>query len=111
MAPRPNMVLGEFGPIGPARRLRRGCKRMNLKFEIQPTAKPTPDRDRDAKLAHPSFRRVFTHPTAINPYDQANGLLGARLAARAHFSLDTATGELHYARGILEGPNGYPKRA
>src|ERR1019366_1605550 len=30
-----------------------GCNEMKLKFETQPTANPTPDADRDAKIADP----------------------------------------------------------
>ena len=33
---------------------------MNLKFEIQPSAKPTADSERDARLVDPGFGRVFT---------------------------------------------------
>jgi branched-chain amino acid aminotransferase len=80
---------------------------MNLKFEIQPTDKPTPDRDRDAKLADPGFGRVFTDHMAIIRYDQANGWHGARIEARANFSLDPATAVLHYAQEIFEGLKAY----
>jgi branched-chain amino acid aminotransferase len=80
---------------------------MNLKFEIQPTAKPTPDRDRAASLANPGFGRVFTDHMAIIRYDQAKGWHGARIAARANFSLDPATAVLHYAQEIFEGLKAY----
>jgi len=43
---------------------------MSLKFEIQPMAKPTSDKDRAAKLVDPGFGRVFTDHIAIVRYDQ-----------------------------------------
>jgi branched-chain amino acid aminotransferase len=80
---------------------------MKLKFEIQPTAKPTPDKDRDARLVDPGFGRVFTDHMAVVRYDQANGWHGARIEARANFSLDPATAVLHYAQEIFEGLKAY----
>jgi len=68
---------------------------MTLKFEIQPTAKPTPDKDRAEKLVDPGFGRVFTDHMAIVRYNQARGWHGARIEARASFSLDPATAVLH----------------
>jgi branched-chain amino acid aminotransferase len=80
---------------------------MKLKFEIQPTAKPTPDKDRAARLVDPGFGRVFTDHMAIVRYDKANGWHGARIEARANFSLDPATAVLHYAQEIFEGLKAY----
>src|SRR5438270_13969645 len=36
-----------------------GSKRMSLKFEIQPAANPTSEKDRTAKLVDPGFGRIF----------------------------------------------------
>jgi branched-chain amino acid aminotransferase len=80
---------------------------MNLKFEIQPAAKPTPDEDRAARLVDPGFGRVFTDHMAIVRYDKAIGWHGARVEARANFSLDPATAVLHYAQEIFEGLKAY----
>jgi branched-chain amino acid aminotransferase len=80
---------------------------MKLKFEIQLTAKATPDKDRAARLVDPGFGRVFTDHMAIVRYDQANGWHGARIEARANFSLDPATAVLHYAQEIFEGLKAY----
>jgi branched-chain amino acid aminotransferase len=82
---------------------------MKLKFEIQPTAKPTPDKDRAARLVDPGFGRVFTDHMAIVRYDQANGWHGMRIEARANFSLDPATAVLHYAQEIFEGLKAYKR--
>jgi branched-chain amino acid aminotransferase len=80
---------------------------MNLKFEIRPTAKPTPDKDRAAKLVDPGFGRVFTDHMAVVRHDQASGWHGARVEARANFSLDPASAVLHYAQEIFEGLKAY----
>jgi len=48
-------------------------KGMSLKFEIQPAANPTPEKERTAKLADPGFGRVFTDHMAIVRYNQAKG--------------------------------------
>jgi len=82
---------------------------MTLKFEVQPTTKPTPDSDRDAKLADPGFGRVFTDHMAIVRYDQAKGWHGARVESRANFPLDPATAVLHYAQEIFEGLKAYKR--
>ena len=80
---------------------------MNLKFEIRPTAKPTPDKDRAAKLVDPGFGRVFTDHMAVVRHDQGSGWHGARVEARANFSLDPASAVLHYAQEIFEGLKAY----
>ncbi|MGP9810638.1 branched-chain amino acid aminotransferase [Rhodopseudomonas sp. NSM] len=81
-----------------------------LNFDIQPSAQPTPETDRTAKLADPGFGRVFTDHMAIVRYDQAKGWYGARVESRANFPLDPATAVLHYAQEIFEGLKAY-KRA
>ena len=54
----------------------------SLKFEIVPTASPTSDQDRVAKLADPGFGRVFTDHMAIVRYNHAKGWHGARIQSR-----------------------------
>lgn len=78
-----------------------------LTFDIHPTANPTPDAERTAKLKDPGFGRVFTDHMAIVRYDHANGWHGARIEARANFQLHTATAVLHYAQEIFEGLKAY----
>src|SRR2546430_16231997 len=82
---------------------------MTLKFDIQPTTKPTADRDREAKLADPGFGRVFTDHMAIVRYNQAKGWHGARVESRANFPLDPAAAVLHYAQEIFEGLKAYKR--
>src|SRR5438876_8143966 len=82
---------------------------MTLKFDIQPTTKPTADRDREAKLADPGFGRVFTDHMAIVRYNQAKGWHDARVEARANFPLDPAAAVLHYAQEIFEGLKAYKR--
>jgi branched-chain amino acid aminotransferase len=82
-------------------------KAMSLKFEIQPTANPTPEKERAARLVDPGFGRIFTDHMAIVRYDQANGWHGARVESRANFPLDPALAVLHYAQEIFEGLKAY----
>src|ERR1700716_1899629 len=82
---------------------------MTLQFDIQPTTKPTPDKDRDARLADPGFGRVFTDHMAIVRYDQTKGWHGARVESRANFPLDPAAAVLHYAQEIFEGLKAYKR--
>ena len=42
-------------------------------FEIAPSANPTPDKEREARLVDPGFGRIFTDHMAIVRYDQASG--------------------------------------
>jgi branched-chain amino acid aminotransferase len=82
---------------------------MSLKFEIQPAANPTPEKERAAKLADPGFGRIFTDHMAIVRYNQAKGWHDARVEARANFALDPATAVLHYAQEIFEGLKAYKR--
>jgi len=84
-------------------------KGMSLKFEIQPAANPTPEKERTAKLADPGFGRIFTDHMAIVRYNQAKGWHDARVEARANFALDPATAILHYAQEIFEGLKAYKR--
>lgn len=77
------------------------------KFEIQPSAHPTPAKDRAARLVDPGFGRIFTDHMAIIRYDQAKGWHSARVEPRANFQLDPATAVLHYAQEIFEGLKAY----
>ena len=47
---------------------------MSMKFEIRPSANPTSEKDRTAKLVDPGFGRVFTDHMAIVRYTQGQGL-------------------------------------
>jgi branched-chain amino acid aminotransferase len=84
--------------------------RANLTFDIRPSASPTSEADRTAKLKDPGFGRVFTDHMAIVRYSQAKGWHDARVEARANFPLDPAMAVLHYAQEIFEGLKAY-KRA
>jgi branched-chain amino acid aminotransferase len=80
---------------------------MSLKFEIQPAANPTSEKERAAKLADPGFGRIFTDHMAVVRYNLATGWQGARVESRANFPLDPATAVLHYAQEIFEGLKAY----
>jgi branched-chain amino acid aminotransferase len=81
----------------------------SLKFDIQPTANPTSDKDRAAKLVDPGFGRVFSDHMAIVRYSQGKGWHGARVESRANFPLDPALAVLHYAQEIFEGLKAYKR--
>src|SRR3990170_2612499 len=51
---------------------------VGLKFEIQPAANPTSEKERTARLVDPGFGRVFTDHMAIVRYNQAKGWHDAR---------------------------------
>jgi branched-chain amino acid aminotransferase len=82
---------------------------MSLKFDIQPAANLTSDKERAAKLVDPGFGRVFTDHMALVRYNQAEGWHGARVESRANFPLDPATAVLHYAQEIFEGLKAYKR--
>src|SRR3989337_1707812 len=81
----------------------------SLKFEIQPAAHLTSEKDRAARLVDPGFGRIFTDHMAIVRYDQAKGWHDARVESRANFPLDPATAVLHYAQEIFEGLKAYKR--
>ena len=82
---------------------------MSMKFDIQPAANPTSEKERAAKLVDPGFGRVFTDHMAIVRYNQAKGWHDARVESRANFPLDPATAVLHYAQEIFEGLKAYKR--
>jgi branched-chain amino acid aminotransferase len=84
-------------------------KAMSLQFDIKPTAHPTSETDRTAKLADPGFGRVFTDHMSIVRYSQGKGWHDARVEARSNFPLDPALAVLHYAQEIFEGLKAYKR--
>ena len=86
-----------------------GSKAMSVTFDIQPTATPTSEKDRAAKLVDPGFGRVFTDHMSIVRYNQAKGWHGACVESRANFPLDPASAVLHYAQEIFEGLKAYTR--
>ncbi|HEV7408070.1 MAG TPA: branched chain amino acid aminotransferase, partial [Bradyrhizobium sp.] len=80
---------------------------MSLKFEIQPAATPTSEKERAARLVDPGFGRIFTDHMALVRFSQAKGWHDARVESRANFPLDSATAVLHYAQEIFEGLKAY----
>jgi branched-chain amino acid aminotransferase len=84
-------------------------KGMSLKFDIQPTANPTSEQERTARLVDPGFGRIFTDHMALVRYSQEKGWHGARVESRANFPLDPATAVLHYAQEIFEGLKAYKR--
>ena len=86
-----------------------GSKHMNMKFDIQPAANPTSDKERAARLVDPGFGRVFTDHMAMVRYSQGKGWHDARVESRANFPLDPATAVLHYAQEIFEGLKAYKR--
>jgi branched-chain amino acid aminotransferase len=80
-----------------------------MTFDIRPTANPTSDKDRTAKLVDPGFGRVFTDHMAIVRYSTAKGWHDARIESRANFPLDPALAVLHYAQEIFEGLKAYKR--
>jgi branched-chain amino acid aminotransferase len=105
-ASRPAEVMPAPG-IAPASTA--GSMGMNVPFEIQPAANPTPEKDRAAKLADPGFGRVFTDHMTVVRYDKAKSWHDARVESRANFALDPATAVLHYAQEIFEGLKAYKR--
>ena len=82
---------------------------MSLKFEIQPAANATPEKERAAKLVDPGFGRIFSDHMAVVRYSQGKGWHSARVESRANFPLDPAGAVLHYAQEIFEGLKAYKR--
>jgi branched-chain amino acid aminotransferase len=80
-----------------------------LDFEIVPSAHPTSNEDRAAKLVDPGFGRVFTDHMTVVRYNQTRGWHDARVESRANFPLDPALAVLHYAQEIFEGLKAYKR--
>src|SRR5579862_4507869 len=78
-------------------------------FSCSPASNPVGSDARADLLKDPGFGRVFTDHMAVVRYNQAQGWNGARVEARANFTLDPATAVLHYAQEIFEGLKAYKR--
>ena len=87
-----------------------GSKAMSMKFDIQPAANPTSEKDRAAKLVDPGFGRVFTDHMAIVRYNARRRAGMTRASSRAPISRSIRRcAVLHYAQEIFEGLKAYKR--
>jgi branched-chain amino acid aminotransferase len=86
-----------------------GSEGTSLRFEILPTANPTSEKERAARLVDPGFGRIFSDHMVVIRYDQSKGWHGARVESRANFALDPAAAIFHYAQEIFEGLKAYKR--
>ena len=75
-----------------------------MQFETIPHPSPTPDTEREVRIADPGFGKVFTDHMVTIDYDEAKGgWHSARIGPREAIALDPAASVLHYAQEIFEG--------
>ncbi|MFU7529544.1 branched-chain amino acid aminotransferase [Qipengyuania sp. ASV99] len=79
-----------------------------MQFEKIPHPSPTPDAEREARIADPGFGKVFTdHMVTIDFDEDQGGWHSARIGPREPIALDPAASVLHYAQEIFEGMKAY----
>lgn len=76
-------------------------------FPLRPTASPTSEADRSARLVDPGFGRVFTDHMAIAHWSEDKGWHDLAIAPRQPLTVDPACAVLHYAQEIFEGLKAY----
>lgn len=78
-----------------------------LRFVVEPHPGPTPADQIAAKLANPTFGRVFTDHMVTIRWTDGRGWHDAKVEARRPFQIDPACAVLHYAQEIFEGMKAY----
>ncbi|MBP0624993.1 branched-chain amino acid aminotransferase [Cupriavidus consociatus] len=78
-----------------------------LRFVVEPHPGPTPADEIAAKLANPTFGRVFTDHMVTIRWTDGRGWHDAKVEARRPFQIDPACAVLHYAQEIFEGMKAY----
>ena len=113
----------KIGPAGPTRqagarnragsdseKARAGAEKMSLKFEIQPAANPTSEKERAARLVDPGFGRIFTDHMAVVRYNQAKGWHGARVEIPRQFPARSGRRRAALRAGDFRRPQGLQAR-
>ncbi len=76
-------------------------------FDVAATPNPTPDDEREAKVAAPKFGTVFTDHMARITWRRDDGWVHRRIEPYGPLQLDPATAVLHYAQEVFEGMKAY----
>ncbi len=76
-------------------------------FDVAATPNPTPDDEREAKVAAPKFGTVFTDHMARITWRREDGWVHRRIEPYGPLQLDPATAVLHYAQEVFEGMKAY----
>lgn len=73
----------------------------------KPTTSPLSRTEREAKMADPTFGRVFIEHMVRARYEEGRGWYDAELVPYAPIQLDPAASVLHYGQAIFEGFKAY----
>lgn len=76
-------------------------------FDLNLSAQPLPDAEREAILASPGFGRHFTDHMVTIKWSEGKGWHDAQLEPYAPLQMDPANMTLHYAQSIFEGLKAY----
>ncbi len=76
-------------------------------IELKPSNEPLAAAERAARLADPTFGRVFTDHMISARWTEGRGWHDAQLRPYAPIEMDPATMALHYAQSIFEGLKAY----
>jgi branched-chain amino acid aminotransferase len=78
-----------------------------IQFDIRPTSRPVPARDRAAVLDAPGFGRVFTDHMITLRWSADEGWHDGRLEPYGPFTLLPGTSVFHYGQELFEGMKAY----
>lgn len=80
---------------------------MNLNFEVVKNPNPTPDHEREAIIANPTFGTHFTDHQIVVVWEKDKGWHSAQVIPYGPMLMDPSSAVLHYGQEIFEGIKAY----
>jgi branched-chain amino acid aminotransferase len=80
---------------------------MSLSFEVTRNPNPTPDAEREAIIANPTFGTHFTDHQVVVVWENGKGWIDAQVIPYGPMLMDPSSAVLHYGQEIFEGIKAY----
>ena len=80
---------------------------MSLSFEVTRNPNPTPDAEREAIIANPTFGTHFTDHQVVVVWEKGKGWVDAQVIPYGPMLMDPSSAVLHYGQEIFEGIKAY----
>jgi len=80
---------------------------MSLSFKVTRNPNPTPDAEREAIIANPTFGTHFTDHQVVVVWEKGKGWVDAQVIPYGPMLMDPSSAVLHYGQEIFEGIKAY----
>ncbi len=80
---------------------------MSLSFKVTRNPNPTPDAEREAIIANPTFGTHFTDHQVVVVWEKGKGWIDAQVIPYGPMLMDPSSAVLHYGQEIFEGIKAY----